>query len=136
MAGTSTGLSFTDNIWANAALFSQVTASGSSGVNPSGPSNNDEASTLTFQRVAAGDTVSFTHFDELLTSGVNAVRAAWGSSSWTWSDVLNQTTNTCGYGTVSQLPASGQLIYAAHLMRLRCAMDNALALGGVMRCWS
>ena len=67
---------------------------------------------------------------ELLT-GVNSVRRAWGDPDFAWTDVLNPSVNSCAYGTVSTVPASGAVIYAAHIMRLRCAMDNALTRAGI-----
>src|SRR5207253_2490699 len=114
-----------------AAFFYQATASGLN-VTTSAPSNNDEASTLSFTSVSSGATVSFSQFEELR-SGMNAIRAAWGDVALSWPDILNQNVNSCSYGTVSAVPMAGQDVYAAHLIRLRCAMDNALARGGVTR---
>ena len=127
--GTTGGLSFPDSVSPGATFFYQVTADGSS-VTTSPASNNDLESTLSFTGVSANMTISYSHFSELL-SAVNAVRAAWGDPAFSWADVLNTSTNPCGYVTVSTIPAPGAIIYAAHLMRLRCAMNNALIRAGI-----
>ena len=94
------------------------------------PSNNDLASTLAFSSVTSDFFVSFAHLEELR-NAVNAVRGAWGDPQLSWTDILNPSVNSCAYGTTSATPIAGQIVYAAHVMRLRCAMDNALIRGAV-----
>ncbi len=129
--GTTTSLSLIDSVPSNATFFYHVTAGGSNVVN-SVPSNNDLESTLSFTSVTTGTTISYAQFSELL-SGVNSLRAGWGDPLFSWSDILNLSVNSCAYGTVGTTPAPGAIIYAAHVMRLRCAMDNALARAGITR---
>ena len=128
-AGTSTSTTFQESVALEAAYIYQVTASGYN-VLTSPPSTNDIANTLTFTGVTTNAAISFMHFEQLRTS-VNAVRAAWGDAALSWSDILNTSMNPCAYGTVATLPASGAVVYAAHVMRLRCAMDNALTRAGI-----
>jgi hypothetical protein len=76
---------------------------------------------MPFATLQAGVTiVAFSHFDQVLTA-INDVRAAHNDGALTWRQILDQ----ASYQSVP-VPASGVVIYAAHLLALRRAMDAAL----------
>jgi YD repeat-containing protein len=125
LIGTPGATSFADNSGPAASTFVYRVAAIGANVLTSGYSNSDMESTLTFTNVAAGVTVTYAQFNELLT-GLNALRWAAGDPPWSWSQV-----NTQGCAPAPIVPQQGGVIYAAHILALRCAMDNALQRVGV-----
>jgi YD repeat-containing protein len=125
LIGTPGATSFADNNGPAASTFVyRVTATGPN-VLTSDYSNSDMESTLTFTNVVAGVTITYAQFNELLT-GLNALRWAAGDPPWSWSQLNTQ---SCAQAPI--VPQQGGRIYAAHVLALRCAMDNALQRLGV-----
>jgi hypothetical protein len=124
LVGTASATSFPDNGPPPNATFVYRVAALGSNVATSDYSNNDIESTLTFTSVTPNMRISCAHFNELLT-GLNSVRWAAGDPPWSWSQLL---TLSCAQAPV---PQQGSVIYAAHILALRCAMDNALQRLGV-----
>jgi len=107
---------------ANTTYVFHVRAVDSAGGSASPYTANDLATTMPFATLQSGvTTVSFNQFDQILTA-INAVRMAHNDGALTWRQVLDQ----AGYQSVP-VPASNGLVYAAHVLALRNAMNAALA---------
>jgi YD repeat-containing protein len=124
LAGSAVGTTFTDNPGAGATFVYRVVALGSN-VTTSDYSNTDIESTLAFTTVTTGMVITYAQFDELR-AGLNALRWAAGDPPWSWSQLNTQ---SCAQAPV--VPQQGGVIYAAHILALRCAMDTALQRLGV-----
>jgi hypothetical protein len=119
-SGCSDPISYTDNVPGNTVITYLYRVRSVSGAQQSSPSLFDFATTKNFteqiqnQNPPGRTTIRATHFLELQ-DAVNAVRAAAGLATFTWSDPLGRA------------PASNVPILKSHMLDLRTGLDEALS---------
>jgi hypothetical protein len=115
------GTSASYSLSASTTYVFHVRAVDSAGGSASPYTANDLATTMPFATPQGGVTIAaFSQFDQVLTA-INDVRAANNDGALTWRQILDQ----ASYQSVP-VPASSVVIYAAHVLALRRAMDGAL----------
>jgi YD repeat-containing protein len=121
--GSTTAVSFTDNtsLFADTTYIYRVRATDATGESFSAYSNNDLATTTNMSLLTV---VSYADIDQIRAL-INRIRTAANSASppLSWTDVLS--------GWSTPVPATGQIVYANHVLALRSWMNDALTAAGV-----